>query len=103
VGTIPGTTPAKPGSVISLYGTGFGQTTPPMSNVNGTFAPRTLASDVAISIEGHPVKLLWAGMVGIGLYQFNVELPSDLPDGDHALAMQIAGTTTESVNLPFKQ
>jgi uncharacterized protein (TIGR03437 family) len=103
VGTIAGTIPAKPGTIISVYGTGFGQTTPPISNVNGTLIPRVLSSEVAISIEGRPLQVLWAGMVGVGLYQFNIVLPADLPEGDRILTAQIAGLTTEGVTIPVRQ
>jgi uncharacterized protein (TIGR03437 family) len=104
VGTIPGTRPARGGSVISLYGTGFGQTTPAVSNVNGGLSsPRVLASDVVVLVAGQQVKLLWAGMVGIGLYQFNVELPEILAIGDYPVTIQISGIETEKAMLPVRQ
>lgn len=102
VGTIPGTRPAQAGSILSLYGTGFGQTTPAVSNVNGVVTPRVLASDIVILIDGQPVKVLWAGMVGIGLYQFNIQLPDVLASGDYPLTVQIGGIETEKVMLPVR-
>jgi uncharacterized protein (TIGR03437 family) len=36
VGATAGTRPVAAGSVISLFGTGFGQTVPPVTNVNGS-------------------------------------------------------------------
>jgi uncharacterized protein (TIGR03437 family) len=105
VGTIPGTRPAHGGSVLSLYGTGFGQTTPAVTNVNGGLSsPRVLAVDVVVLVAGQPVKLLWAGMVGIGLYQFNVELPEVLEIGDYPVTIQISGgIETEKVILPVRK
>ncbi len=102
VGVIPGTAPVAAGGIVSLYGTGFGQTNPACSNVNGVITPRVLASDVVISIGKYQVKPLWAGMVGIGLYQFNVQLPDDLTAGDYPTTILINGLTTEIVLLPVR-
>jgi uncharacterized protein (TIGR03437 family) len=102
VGVIAGTRPAQSGGIITLWGTGFGQTTPPVSNVNGVFAPQALANPVAVYVGGQSVQVLWAGMVGTGLYQFNIQLPDNLTSGDCPISIKISGTETERVMLPVR-
>jgi uncharacterized protein (TIGR03437 family) len=88
-GLLPGvpTQPAKPGETILLYGTGFGPTTPPL--------PAPLANPVQIKIGGIAATVAFAGLVGPGLYQFNVMVPS-LPSGDAAVLATIGGVTTQT-------
>src|ERR1019366_6467781 len=85
---LPGvvTQPAKPGETILLYGTGFGPTTPP--------TPAPLANPVQIKIGGRAATVAFAGLVGPGLYQFNVTVPS-LPSGDAAVLATIGGVATQ--------
>src|SRR5262249_9432691 len=82
VGVIPGTRPAQNGGIITLWGTGLGQTSPPVTNPNSLFAPQSLANPVTVYVGGQSVGVLWAGMVGTGLYQFNIQLPDNLTAGD---------------------
>jgi uncharacterized protein (TIGR03437 family) len=79
--------PAKPNETILLYGTGFGPTTPP--------TPAPLANPVQIKIGGIAATVTFAGLVGPGLYQFNVMVPS-LPAGDAAVLATIGGVTTQT-------
>lgn len=94
-GLYPASVPAKPGEVIILYGTGFGPTNPPIpaGQVVRTAAP--LANQVTIRIGNIPADLLWAGMSGAGLYQFNVKVPDNLPDGDALVVAEIGGMRTQ--------
>ena len=81
--------PAKPGEIILLYGTGFGSPTP---------------STVQIKIGGIAATVAFAGLVGPGLYQFNVTVPPDLPTGDAAVLATIAGVATQpGVSLTIQQ
>ena len=102
IGLIAGTRPAQTGEIITLWGTGFGQTAPPVTNVNGVFAPQALANPVAVYVGGQSVQVLWAGMVGTGLYQFNIQLPDNLTSGDVPISIKISGTETERVMLPIR-
>lgn len=90
---VPGfaTHPAKPGDTITIYAIGFGQTTP--SVVEGQAAPSTppLASITTITstfgggFNGRATngKVTFAGLTPtlVGLYQANVQIPSDTPLG----------------------
>jgi uncharacterized protein (TIGR03437 family) len=97
------TTPAQPGTTILLYGTGFGPTNPPLptSQLVGTAEP--LTNPVQISIGGVTVAPTFAGLVGSGLYQFNVVVPT-LPNGDASVQATIGGVTTQTgVSVTIQQ
>ena len=86
----PGVTvPAKPGDLLTLYGTGFGQTNPPIQNGEMPVAA-PLANPVTITIGGRSADVLYGALVGAGQYQFNVRVP-DVPDGDQAIVAEIGG------------
>jgi uncharacterized protein (TIGR03437 family) len=88
-------TPAKPGEVVSIYGSGFGQTTPAL--VNGALAQSgTLPAPLPVfTVSGIPAEVQFAGVVAAGLYQFNVVIPSSAPDGDDTIKATYAGSTTQ--------
>jgi uncharacterized protein (TIGR03437 family) len=87
---LPGvvTQAAKPGETILLYGTGFGPTNPP--------TPAPLANPVQIKIGGIAATVAFAGLVGPGLYQFNVTVPPNLSTGDAAVLATIGGVNTQT-------
>lgn len=96
VGLYPGSTPAKPGEIVILYGTGFGPTNPPLPTGRVITQPARLANPVRVSIGGLQAEVLWAGLSAAGLYQFNVKVPDALPDGDAAVVVDVAGFPTQS-------
>jgi uncharacterized protein (TIGR03437 family) len=90
------TTPAKPLDTITLWGTGFGPTSPaiePGEAVNGA-AP--LLNPVTIRIGEQTAQVLYAGMTGVGTYQINVMVPN-LANGDYPVVAEVAGVRTPSV------
>ena len=84
------------GEVLELYGTGFGPTDPsvPPGEVTQTAAP--LTNDITLSIGSVNAEVLFAGLSGAGLYQFNVTVPASLANGDHEVVASIAGLTSQS-------
>ena len=96
-GLIPGvaTQPAQPGEVILLYATGFGPTDPPLPAAQLVAAPAALANPVQIAIGGVAAPVAYAGLVGAGLYQFNVTVPN-VASGDAAVLAQIGGLQTQT-------
>ena len=64
---------------FTLYGTGFGPTSPalPSDTLVGAAAP--LAAAVTFRIGGTVATVKWAGMIASGLYQFNVQVRPLLP------------------------
>ena len=86
--------PAKPGDVITLYGIGFGQVSPATgAGVIATQATN-LVNPVTVMFGQTPATVLYAGLAPnfVGLYQFNVQVPS-VSAGDSPLVLQIGGTT----------
>jgi uncharacterized protein (TIGR03437 family) len=88
------TTPARQGEIISLWGTGFGQTRPPI--VTGKVTPADGEYDVAtppaITIGGVPAEYE-AGVLSASyaaLYQINIRIPAGAT-GDQALRISQGG------------
>jgi uncharacterized protein (TIGR03437 family) len=86
-------TPAKPGEIVLLYAVGLGQTSPPISDQQGS---GSLPNLPAVMIGGVPATVQAAGISGPGLYQFNVLVPSGAPDGDLMLSGIYNGISTET-------
>jgi uncharacterized protein (TIGR03437 family) len=89
------TQPAKPGETILIYGTGFGPTNPPLPSAQLVTAAAVLANSVQFTIGGVAAPVAYAGLVGAGLYQFNLTVP-DVPGGDAAVVAQIGGVQTQT-------
>ncbi|MBZ5728847.1 MAG: hypothetical protein LAP87_28190 [Acidobacteriia bacterium] len=89
--------PAQPGEVVLVYGTGFGPTSPavPAGVIFNGAAPLVDPSQVHIRIGGVTAKVIFAGLVVPGEYQFNVQIPA-LADGDYPIVADIGGLSTQS-------
>jgi uncharacterized protein (TIGR03437 family) len=89
------TTPVKPGETIYIAGTGFGQTN--MQVVSGAETQSgTLPQPwPVVTIGGINAPVTFAGLVGVGTYQFNFQVPSNAPDGDLLLTATYNGLSTE--------
>jgi uncharacterized protein (TIGR03437 family) len=79
--TIPGYTSrlANPGDTIVLYGVGFGAVTPAVPSGQIVEQNSTVSAPVAFSFGGTPAAApSYAGLVqgSVGLYQFNVTVPT---------------------------
>jgi uncharacterized protein (TIGR03437 family) len=97
-GLIAGGTPAKPGEVVLLYGTGFGPTNPALPTADLVTPGQTypLTNKVTITIGGVTANVQFAGLRESGLYQLNVTVPSGLPTGDAPVVATIGGVSTQS-------
>ena len=98
---LPGTefTPAVPGELITLFGTGFGATEPPLEAGQIPGAAANLVNAVLFTIGGisvPPEDVLYAGASPCcaGLYQFTLRVPPDIPDGDAAVTATVSGVST---------
>jgi trimeric autotransporter adhesin len=95
------TNPAAPGSVLILYVTGAGQTSP--AGIDGfvSAGANTLASPVqtvTAQIGGLPAMVLYAGTsVGIisGALQVNVLVPSGLSRGPQSVVLRVGSAATQ--------
>jgi uncharacterized protein (TIGR03118 family) len=79
--TIKTATPAEPGEIIMLFATGFG---PPLAS------GEALAVPPAIVIDGIAAEVSFAGLVGPGLYQINVTVPSNVTLGQDVLVVGLS-------------
>lgn len=98
------TTPAKPGEVVIFYGTGFGPTNPAMPAGSLVSKIAGLVTAPQITIGGIQANVSFAGLIPgfAGLYQFNVEIPSALGDGDQkVIARSGSVSSTDSAACCF--
>lgn len=99
-GLYPGvkSTPAKPGEIVVLYGTGFGWTWPaaPAGQLVTTPVPLSNLSRLKVWMGGVEAEVQWAGLVMAGLWQINVKVPENLPDGDAPVVAEIEGQFSQS-------
>ncbi|MGA3236873.1 MAG: TIGR03118 family protein [Bryobacteraceae bacterium] len=79
--TITGATPAEPGETIVLFATGFGPT---------LASGEALAVTPTIVIDGTAATVSFAGLVGPGLYQFNVVVPSTVTRGQDVIVVGLS-------------
>jgi uncharacterized protein (TIGR03437 family) len=92
------TTPAKPGEIVLIYANGFGPTNVPITAGSETQSG-SLSPLPVIQIGGVPATVLFAGLVYPGEFQFNVEIPSSLANGDQPVTATYAGGSTQSGTL----
>jgi uncharacterized protein (TIGR03437 family) len=98
-GTFPTTTtPAKPGEVIVLWGTGFGATIP--AAPNGQIVPvgAYAINGVSVTVGGQPVTVLGTALTSgfAGVYQIAIQLPTTLPNGDYLVVATVNGAQSPS-------
>ena len=110
-GLIPGLelTPAEPGEVVTLFGTGFGQTDPWLEagQIPARVLPNGVAglvNDVSFTIGGGavpPEDVLYAGTAPCcaGLYQFVLRVPQRASRGAAAVMATTGGVST--IEGPF--
>ncbi len=88
-------TPAKPGETIVLYGNGFGAVSSPVVRGAGSQSG-SLTPMPAIQIGGANADVAFAGLVSPGLFQFNVTVPPNTPDGNQLVIATSNGLTTQA-------
>jgi uncharacterized protein (TIGR03437 family) len=98
VGGYAGSTPAKPGETITLWGTGFGPATPPVAYGQVFSGVNKLANAVTVTIGGQLAIVDFAGVVGAGLVQINVRVPSSIGDGDAPVVASVGGVSTQTTS-----
>jgi uncharacterized protein (TIGR03437 family) len=99
-GTFAGvsTVPAKPGETITLWGTGFGPTTPaaPVGSVVPATPTYNLSTLPTVTLNGSSVTVVGAALApgAAGLYQVNIQIPSAIANGDFPVQATIGGVTS---------
>ncbi len=92
--------PAKPGELVTVYGTGFGPTNPPVAP--GVFFEQQASvppGTATVTLNGNTLPAANVTYVGLtpgspGLYQLNITLPPDTPNGDLPLVIAIGGLSS---------
>jgi len=95
-----GSTPARPGEIVLLFGTGFGATAPAVfaGELPDFLAPVVLPARARLADTMLPDHLLhYVGQAPgfAGLYQMNLELPADLAAGDLEIRIEIDGASSQ--------
>ena len=99
---VPGARTARPGEIVSLFGTGFGDTSPsvPAGQLDSGIA--SLTNSITVTIGGVTLSssdVLYAGLSPgsiSGLYQINVRVPASTSAGDIPVVITIGGFQTQS-------
>lgn len=104
--------PAKPGEIISLFGTGFGPTNPvyQAGEIASVTVLAPIRDPITIAVGGTTLAasdVLFAGAApGLisGLYQINIRIPAATADGDIPVSVQIGGITSATgTTIPVKR
>lgn len=99
---VAGASPAKPGDIVSLFGTGFGDTNPFVPAGQMASGLAMLNGQVTITIGTTtlaPSDILYAGLSPgsiSGLYQFNVRIPTSGASGEVPVTISIGGFQTQA-------
>jgi len=97
-------TPAKPGDVLTIYGTGFGVTSPvfPSGELPDRAGPTVEKARVSLGlVDLADTDVLYCGAAPFlaGVYQLNSRVPANLPDGDYPLMLRLGNAATPSGGL----
>jgi uncharacterized protein (TIGR03437 family) len=90
---------AQQNEYVTAYATGFGATSP--SFAPGVFpsAGGNVTANVTVALGGNPLPAANVLYVGVtpgdpGLYQLNIQIPPDAPDGDLSLVITVGGVSS---------
>jgi uncharacterized protein (TIGR03437 family) len=96
--------PALAGDVLTLFATGLGPTQPALAP--GQLAPGAapITSGLSMTIGGEDIPAANIQYAGIsptyaGLYQINVLLPADIPEGLQPVTLTVAGVTAPAAAI----
>jgi uncharacterized protein (TIGR03437 family) len=107
---VPGARPARPGEIVSLYATGFGDTNPQVAAGQLASGQASLTNPVIVTIGTTTLSASQVQYAGLtpgsisGLYQFNVQVPPGTPNGAVPVSISINGVTTQTgATIPVQQ
>jgi uncharacterized protein (TIGR03437 family) len=106
---VPGAAPAKPGDLVSLFGTGFGNTNPAYTPGQLATGQAPITQNITVQVGGVTLASSDVQYAGLspgsisGLYQFNVRIPASTPDGDVPVSITIGGVQTPTATIPVQQ
>ncbi len=88
--------PAQPGETIAIYGTGFGTTSPAISDGGLVTAPQAVTTTPTVTIGGVTAKVVYAGLISAGVYQIDVVVPPSTADGDMPIVATVGSFSSAS-------
>jgi uncharacterized protein (TIGR03118 family) len=92
-------TPAAPGETITIFGTGFGTTTPAITNGAIVAAPLTVTTAPTVTIGGISATVVYAGLVSAGVYQLDVVVPAATPAGNAPVIATVGGVSSPATAI----
>jgi uncharacterized protein (TIGR03437 family) len=107
---VAGASPAKPGDIVALYGTGFGTTNPAvlpgqLATGMSELPPNSITvmlGDTTLPASNIQYAGLSPGSIS-GLYQINILIPSTAPTGEVPVTVKIGGLQTQAgVTIPIE-
>ena len=105
-GLLPGATfaPARPGDILTLYFTGGGTTNPAFASGELPDKAARVTGSTQVTVGGIAVSSADVQYAGVaphyaGLYQLNLHLSKDTPDGDQPVVLTIAGVASPAVGF----
>ncbi len=94
-GALSGSTsrPAVAGDFVELYGTGMGPTNPtaPDGVVFTQSYPAANLAAFNVTIGGQPATVTFAGLVGPGLFQLDIQVPTGVAGSDQPVTLTVGG------------
>jgi uncharacterized protein (TIGR03437 family) len=99
------TAPATPGEVISLFGTGLGAVTPALIPGVVPTDASPLATPPTVTCGGNPATVNAAVVLpgAAGVYQVNVQIPSDATSGDQPVVLRTGTANSAPVTLAVQK
>ena len=87
------TRPAKPGDLLTVYGIGFGDVNPTQTPGVVVGQLNQIVAPVTVAFGTRQAQLSYRGLAPnfVGLYQFNMTVPPDVPDGDQQINITVGG------------
>jgi uncharacterized protein (TIGR03437 family) len=98
---VSATSPAVKGETVTLWGTGFGATTPTVSAGQTSNAVAYVSSPPAITIGGVPATVVAAALnsSALGLYQIAITVPASAASGNQAIIATAGGQSSPGAVL----
>ena len=87
------TRPVKAGETLTLYGVGFGPTSPPVPAGKAFSGAAPTGTPVSVTIGGITAPVAFSGITQSGLYQINITVPN-APSGDQPIAATVNAVQT---------
>src|ERR1019366_10304018 len=87
------TRPVKPGETLTVFGVGFGPTTPAVPAGKAFSGSAPTSNPVTITIGGVKANVSYSGITQAGLYQINVTVPN-AASGDQPVQATVNGVQT---------